>query len=152
MSKEKICYVIMPFSKLATVTEKKWTETFEELFRPAIEDAGLDYKCIRSTIRNGSFTKDILMNLKNAKVVLADVSGTSPNVMWELGSRHTFSRRTILVVRKGMSTERIISDLKNYGVIEYTLTPIAKANAFKRKIKELLEGIEKDPDRADSPV
>lgn len=152
MVNEKICYVIMPFSKLGKITEKKWTETFEELFKPAIEDAGLEYKCIRSTIRNGSFTKDILKNLKNANVVLADVSGTNPNVMWELGVRHTFSRRTILVVRKDLSTEKIISDLKNYGVIDYVLNPLPKVNAFKKKIKELLEGIEQEPERDDSPV
>lgn len=142
----------MPFSKLGKISERKWTDTYNELFKPAIEEAGLDYTCIRSTIRNGSFTKDILQNLKNARVVLADVSGTNPNVMWELGVRHTFSRRTIMVVRKDMSAERIISDLKNYGVIDYTLSPLRKVNQFKMRVKELLEGIENEPDRNDSPV
>jgi len=142
----------MPFSKLGKITEKKWTETYEELFKPAIEDAGLRYICKRSEIRNGSFTRDIIQNLKNSRVVLADVSGTNPNVMWELGVRHTFSKRTILVVRKDMLSERIISDLKSFGVIEYNIRTIIEINKFKRKIKSLLEGIEEDPEHVDSPI
>jgi len=142
----------MPFSKLGKVSEKKWTETYDELFKSAIEDAGFGYTCKRSEIRNGSFTRDIIYNLKNARVVLADVSGTNPNVMWELGVRHTFSNRTILVVRKDMLGERIISDLKTHGVIEYNTRNITEINKFKRKIQSLLEGIEDDPEHIDSPI
>jgi len=99
----------MPFSSMGNVTEKDWTEIYTQLFKPAIEGSRLRYTCTRSQIRNGAFTKDIVQNLFTANVVLADITFFNPNVMWELGVRHALTNRTILVARKDVMTERIIS-------------------------------------------
>lgn len=142
----------MPFSNIAGISEQEWTETFEELFKPAIEGSRLGYICERSEIRNGAFTKDIIENLKNAAVVLADVTGLNPNVMWELGVRHTLSKRTIMVVRSDKAENRIISDMKIYGVLSYNPNSPKAINDFKKEIKRILSQIEENPDRSDSPV
>ena len=140
----------MPFSDLNGITEQKWTEAFTELFVPAITEAGFGYVCERSDIRNGAFTKDIIQNLKNSHVVLADITHFNANVMWELGIRHALSKRTILIARNDVM--QIISDLKIYGVIPYSTSNISEINAFKKKIKEILQKIENEPERSDSPV
>jgi hypothetical protein len=142
----------MPFSSIAGISEKKWTETYEELFKPAIEDSRLGYVCERSEIRNGAFTKDIIENLKNASVVLADVTGLNPSVMWELGVRHTLSKRTIMLVRSDKAENRIISDMKIYGVVSYNPNSARGVNEFKTQIRKILTDIQKSPDRSDSPV
>jgi hypothetical protein len=148
----KLCYVIMPFSKLSGISDIEWTKTFSELFKPTIEEAGLGYTCQRSQIRTGDFIKDIIYNLKNARVVLADVTGYNPNVMWELGVRHALSKRTIIVSRKGVNEKPILSNMSNYGLFSYTMTDVEEINIFKKQIKECLLDIEKNPDRSDNPV
>ena len=140
----------MPFSELGGITEQKWTEIFEELFKPTILEANLNYDVERSEIRNGAFTKDIVENLKNSHVVLADITYVNANVMWELGVRHALSKRTIIVARNDVI--QLISDLKIYGVIPYNDGNITEINNFKKKIKDILLDIEKDPERKDSPV
>jgi len=142
----------MPFSTMGNITEKDWTEIYTELFKPAIEGARLRYYCTRSQIRNGAFTKDIVNNLFTAYVVLADITFFNPNVMWELGVRHALAKRTILVARKDVMSERIISDLKIYGVIPYDPTNLTKASDFKREIKSALKKIDDEPERSDNPV
>lgn len=134
------------------VTEEDWTEIYTQLFKPAIEGSRLKYRCTRSQIRNGAFTKDIVQNLKNAHVVLADLTFFNPNVMWELGIRHALAKRTILVARKDIMNERIISDLSIYGVIPYDPTNLTRATEFKTKIKDALKDIDSDPNRSDNPV
>lgn len=152
MKIKKKCYVIMPFSDLNGITEYQWTEIYEQLFRPAIEDARLGYVCERSELRNGAFTKDIVQNLKHAHIVLADITHFNANVMWELGVRHALSKRTIMVARHDVMKQKITSDMSTYGVIAYDPTVLTKVNEFKNKIKNMLKGIENAPERSDSPV
>jgi len=142
----------MPFSAMGNITEKDWTEIYTELFKPAVEGARLRYYCTRSQIRNGAFTKDIVNNLFTAYVVLADITFFNPNVMWELGVRHALTKRTILVARKDVMRERIISDLKIYGVIPYDPTNLTQASDFKKEIKSALKKIDDEPERSDNPV
>jgi len=72
--------------------------------------------------------------------------------MWELGVRHALAKRTILVARKDVMSEKIISDLSTNGVIPYDPTNLTKATQFKRDIKDVLKKIDTEPDRSDNPV
>jgi len=148
---KKLCYVIMPFSKYVGIEENEWTEVYENIFRPAIEGSGFGYKCERSEITAGSFTKEIVVNMKNAHVVLADITGFNGNVMWELGVRHALSPRTIMVSRNKILDSKVISDLKIYGVHLYDNNAGA-IKEFKQNIKKSLKKIDEDPDRPDNPV
>jgi len=141
----------MPFSEHVGIKEKEWTEVFEKIFKPAIEGSGFGYRCERSEITAGAFTKDIVENMKNAHVVLADITGFNGNVMWELGVRHTLSPRTIMVAREKILDVKVISDLRNYGVHTYDNNAGA-IDRFKKTIKEQLKKIEENPDRLDNPV
>lgn len=142
----------MPFSDLMGIKQEEWSEIYTELFSKAIEESGLEYDCERSDVRNGAFTKDIVQNLKNADIVLADITHFNGNVMWELGVRHSLKNRTIIVARENVMSEKIISDLSNYAVISYNPTNLKKINEFKKKIKEILKKMDEEPDRIDSPV
>ena len=151
-SKEKrLCYVIMPFSKHVGINESEWTDVYETIFKPAVEGSGFGYRCERSSITTGSFTKEIVENMKNAHVVLADITGFNGNVMWELGVRHALSPRTIMVSRDNVSEKKVISDLGTYGVHFYENNG-RSITQFKKEIKLVLKEFEKNPDKADSPV
>lgn len=149
---KKICYVIMPFSKHAGISAAKWTEIYNHFFKPAIESAGFGYKCIRSEITTGSFTKEIVENLKNAYLVLADITAFNGNVMWELGVRHSLSTRTIIVTNKNVKSKKFISDLSIYGVVEYSTKGPKQIDFFKADIKKILKKIKEVPQKPDNPV
>lgn len=96
----KTCFVIMPFSGTddPKMRESQWTEVFQHTFKPAIEAAG--YACVRSQVRTGNFVKDIIESLWKADLVVADLTGSKPNVFYELGIRHSLKRRTIMVAQR----------------------------------------------------
>lgn len=150
MNNKKKCFVIMPFSETDSTAEKKWTEIFEHTIKLAVEECGLGYECKRYGLGRANIIKDILEDLNRAQVVIADLTDSNSNVLWELGVRHTLSRRTILIAQ---DKKFLLSDLKDYPLItyKYKQTP-AEVSKFKREIKGKLEDIEANPEKPDSPV
>ena len=74
------CFSIMPFQ-----------EGFDDINRiiaEAAEECGLEY--VRSDRRDqaGSVLSQILSDIRSAAVVVADISGHNPNVLYELGIAH----------------------------------------------------------------
>ena len=138
----------MPFSETDSLAEEKWTEIFKHTIKPAVEESGFGYECKRYGLGRANIVKDILEDLNRAQVVIADLTDDNPNVLWELGVRHTLKRRTLLI---SQDTKSIPSDLKDYPVIPYDQTK-AGFDKFKDDIKSKLEDIEADPDKPDSPV
>lgn len=148
MNNKKKCFVIIPFSKTKSCTEQKWTEIFEYIIKPAVEESQLGYECERSIAERENIIKGILEALNRANVVIADLTDNNPNVFYELGVRHTLTNRTILIAQ---GEEHIPFDLSSYPVAFYSESP-AKIAEFKKDIKKKLEDIEKNPDRSDNPV
>lgn len=138
----------MPFSDTQSCTEQKWTEIFEYIIKPAVEESGLGYKCERSVAERENIIKGILEGLNKANAVIADLTDNNPNVFYELGVRHTLANRTILVAQ---GEEHIPFDLRPYPVALYGESP-AKIAEFKSEIKKKLKDIETNPERSDNPV
>ncbi|WKA26384.1 hypothetical protein [Bradyrhizobium roseum] len=141
---KKDAFVIMPFSP--TPSCKDWTEIYDHVFRPSLVDLG--WTCERASPETGSLIASIVDKLSTVTVVLADVTDRNANVFYELGVRHSLSRRTIMV---SQSTEHVPSDLKGYWHVVYGLMP-AKITQFREDLKRILARIEEDPDRNDNPV
>lgn len=140
----------MPFSETDSLAEGKWTEIFEHEIKPAVEESGFSYNCERYKFRRANITKDILQELNSTLVVIADLTDNNPNVLWELGVRHTLSKRTILIAQ---DKKFLPSDLKDYPIITYKYKQRpAEVSKFRREIKDKLEDIEADPDKPDNPV
>lgn len=138
----------MPFSETQSCTEQKWTEIFEYIIKPAVEESKLGYECERSVAKRENMIKGILKGLNRANVVIADLTDKNPNVFYELGVRHTLANRTILIAQ---GKKHIPFDLRPYPVTFYSEAP-AEITKFKRDIKEMLEDIEENPERPDNPV
>lgn len=79
---------------------------------------------------------------------MADLTGINPNVMYELGLRHTFKRPLMIVKQKGCE---IPFDVNDYIVHEYENTPTG-LKYFKKLVREVVEDLENYPEKPDNPV
>lgn len=140
------CFVIMPFSTSPTHTEEEWTEIFEHFFKPAWNSFNID--CYRTKVSRGSITKDIIEKLFVASIVFADLTDLNPNVMYELGVRHTFKKPSVMVKAKGT---QIPFDVSVYNVFEYEYTPKG-LQELQNYLSSVIEDIQKNPNKADNPV
>lgn len=142
----KDCFVIMPFSTSQSHTEEEWTEIFENFFKPAWNAFNVD--CYRTKVPRGSITKDIIEKLFSANIVFADLTDSNPNVMYELGVRHTFKKPSVMVKARG---SKIPFDVNSYNVFEYIYTPKGLED-LKNHLRNVIGDIQKFPNKADNPV
>lgn len=99
MAKENeklICGIVMPISAIDGCSEGHWAD-IQDILTEAIEDAGFDANLVSNADDVGIIHKRIIQNLYDNPVVVCDVSGKNPNVMFELGLRLAFDKPTIIV-------------------------------------------------------
>jgi hypothetical protein len=95
ISKEK-CGIIMPISSLDGCTEQHWTDVKSILYE-AIDLSGFDANLVSNADDVGIIQKTIIQNIYDNPIIVCDVSGKNPNVMFELGIRLAFDKPTIIV-------------------------------------------------------
>ena len=149
MAKKK-CFVIMPFSSTNSTSAKNWTFIYDKIIKPAVEDSGFDFECKRSKATRGNIIKDIVIDLNESDLVIADMTEHNANVCYELGIRHGLKVGTILLAQNRRFLN--IFDLHNYASHVYNWkTPIGR-RAMTKKIRELLIDFLKEPLKPDNPA
>lgn len=103
------CFVIMPFGQ-------PLDRYFNNIFVPAVVDAGLDPIRADSLFRSTNIVGDIWRLTKNATVLLADLTGKNPNVFYELGLAHAIGKPVVLVSN---TIDDVPFDLRSLRVLIY---------------------------------
>lgn len=147
--KIKTCFVITPLSRSKSCREKDWTEIFRKLIKPAVEQSGYNYQCIRSEALHGNIIEGIIEQLHRAELVIADLTDKNPNVFYELGVRHTLGGCTILIAQ---DLKFVPFDLRHLAIQIYDWRVEEGREGFKTQIKDIIKLIETHPERALSPV
>jgi hypothetical protein len=102
------CFVIGPigdkFAPIGSEGRKRYEDAiqvYEHVIFPACKANGLDPVRADGIAKAGEITEQIFRHLIEDEVVIADVSGGNPNVMYELGLRHTRDLLTIQIGEYG---------------------------------------------------
>ena len=119
MAKTKV-FMIMPFTD-------EFFEVYEMLRREFEE--GFDFSNAAVEGNQQNILKDIIQPLYETDIVIADLTGLNPNVLYELGVAHTFNKKVIVITQDDLSL--LPFDLKQYRAKDYS-------THFK-KFAELLE-------------
>lgn len=144
------CFVIMPFSKTKSASARKWDFIYKKIIRPAVEESGLEFTCKRSTATRGNIIKEIIVDLNDNDIVIADLTDHNPNVCYELGIRHGLKVGTILLAQKREFLN--IFDLHNYASHVYKARNENDRRNTIEKIRELLKDFLGNPSKPDNPV
>lgn len=91
-----ICGIVMPISEIDGCTESHWADVLE-IITEAVEDADFAANLVSNADAVGIIHKRIIQNLYDNPIVVCDVSGKNPKVMFELGIRLAFDKPTIIV-------------------------------------------------------
>ncbi len=143
------CFVIMPYGR--TETEKKeHSRVYKFLIKTAVEDAGMT--CVRSDIegKGGYIMTNVIDDLANSEIVIADLSGNNWNVAYELGMRHVMHKRgTILICDD--KTE-LPFDIKSLNIFIYPQDWLDQMEELCDKLRKIIEGRLSGQTICDSPV
>lgn len=96
---ERTCGLVMPISPIDGCSTEHWAEV-KAIVADAIEsmaDFTLKVKLVSDADDVGVIQKRIVQNLYSSDIVVCDVSGKNPNVMFELGMRLAFDKPTVII-------------------------------------------------------
>ena len=114
--KKKTCFVIMPIADISGYDAGHFTRVYKHLITPACEAAG--FKPVRADDVSSShmIVVDILQKIVESDIAICDLSGRNPNVLYELGLRQAFNKKTVLI--KDNKTENIF-DVQGFRHAQY---------------------------------
>ncbi len=93
---KKRCGLVMPISALDDCSEQHWADVRQILFE-ALEAVGFEAQLVSEADDVGVIHKRIVQNLYDNPIVVCDVSGKNPNVMFELGMRIAFDKPVVII-------------------------------------------------------
>ena len=155
------CFVVMGFGKktdFETGRGLDLDQSYHNLIKPAVEAAGL--KCIRAdeVVHSGLIDTPMYELLLKADVVVADLSTSNRNAIYELGVRHALRPYTTVIMAEEQMMKSLSFDLNHIVVRQYRhLGEDIGVSEAKRFTSELTDAIKKimavEPKlRWDSPV
>lgn len=94
---ERTCFVIMPIADMSGYESGHFNRVYTHLIKTACDHAG--FKPIRADeVTSSNFiVLDILKRIVECDIAICDLSGRNPNVMYELGLRQAFNKKTVLI-------------------------------------------------------
>ncbi len=155
---KKRCFVVMGFGiKTDYTTGRKLdlNKSYQYLIKPVLEQKG--WECVRADEMPNSGMIDLQMYLEllQADVVIADISTTNANAIYELGIRHALRPFTTIV----MAEDKFVYpfDLSHIAITRYThlgdSIDYGEAERFHGVLNGLLDAaLNQAPPPNDSPV
>lgn len=106
----KKAFVLMPFEE-----ELNWA--YSSIILPAFGSAGFEVTRANEINNQRSILKDIVVSISDADVVIADLTGSNPNVYYELGIAHALGKQVVMISQDEPHSAPF--DLRSYRITQY---------------------------------
>lgn len=111
--RERHCFYLCPFAE-------PFNAVFYDHVKPALEREGFSVERADEIFGTGPIMEDIWEAINSCEIVIADVTGRNPNVMYEIGMAHTVGKPVLILTQ---DINDVPFDLKQYRCIVYGYTP-----------------------------
>ena len=102
--------------------EDELTTIYEGVVKPVVESKGLFCQRAADYRTNKEIMKEIWTAICQSQVVIAEMTGLNPNVMYELGISHTVARETIMMTQNLGKNQEFPFDMAHIRRIQYQNT------------------------------
>lgn len=134
---KKSCFVITPIGAVGTMIRRKIDGLLDEVIEPILNELGYEAIVSHRINESGTMTAAIIQNVYNCDLVIANLTGNNPNVMYEVALRHA-SAKPIIHIAENVS--ELPFDINDQRTIEYT-DDMSGAQELKGKLRVMIEGI-----------
>lgn len=146
MTEKKRCFVIAPMGEENTRTRQLSDRIYEDFIKEIAKKCNYEAIHPARLHRAGLITPEIIKHVISDPLVIADLTGGNPNVLYELALRHAVRMPVVQFVAKGQpklpfniqETRTIVFDIDN-------------VNSRKKAISDMIEEI-RDLENNSSPI
>lgn len=138
-AEEKTCFIVTPIGSDADPIRRHIDGIIDAVIRPELRDKGYKVIVPHRVPNPGTITKQIVQDIYNSDLVIVNLTGNNPNVMYELALRHCFNKPLILIAERGT---KLPFDI----VVERTIYYINDAQGvleLREQLSEALSAVEK---------
>jgi hypothetical protein len=133
------CFVMQPFEGLLG-------GYYESIFKPAIEQAGLEaVRADDDIFATGKIMDQVWRGIRQATVLVAELTSKNPNVFYELGLAHALEKPVVLV---SSNQEDVPFDLRHIRAIFYDQTDPFWGQKLINKIADNIKSALTNPEEA----
>ncbi len=146
---KKSCFVVCPIGNEGSDIRKQADYLFNHIIEPACDKFNFDPIRADKIATSGLITNKIIKNLRDAEIVIADLTGHNPNVFYELGVRHALNKQVILIKHE---KDRRPFDVQQINIIDYkSLDDPEEMQKLKNKLIQHIGGILTESEEIDLP-
>ena len=145
----KLCFVISPIGDPGTPTRKRADQVLKHVIRPAAEQCGYHAQRSDDISQPGIITNQVIQNLLEAPLVIADLTERNPNVFYEVAIRHLVRKPLVQMIEV---TEQIPFDLAASRMIKIDHKDLDSAEEATKGLIAQIQAVEKDSSLVDNPI
>jgi hypothetical protein len=127
-------FVVMQFTE-------RYNELFDQVIKPVCKELGLQAHRADETYSPGLIIADIVKQLSESKIVIAEITEANPNVYYEVGYSHAMNKPTILIADKGI---KLPFDVSAFRTLFYE-NSIGGKHKIENGLREFLSNILAQP-------
>lgn len=149
MPLERVCFVIAPIGLPGSDTRKRSDQVLKHIIRPAAADRG--YKAIRADeiSEPGIITSQVIQQVVDAPLVIADLTERNPNVFYELAVRHALRKPLVQIIAIGEQIPFDVAGMRTIAVDHHDLDSVEETRA---EINKQIAAVESADGHFETPI
>ncbi|WHO71702.1 hypothetical protein [Rhizobium sp. BT03] len=150
-AKKKTCFVVSPIGNDGSQERIHADWLLEGIITPVFAAHYANYQIVRADKMPapGLIDVQIIEQLLDAELVIADITTLNPNVFYEIGVRHVVNKPIIHMVR---ANDPIPFDIKLFRHIPFSVATPQALESAKAALREALEATFAEDFKVDNPV
>lgn len=147
---KKICFVISPIGHEGSDIRRRADQVLRHIISPAVNVA--DFETIRADqiSEPGMITSQVIQHIIEDPLVVADLTGSNPNVFYELAIRHAIRKPLVQIIQKDEKIPFDVAGMRTIPVDHQDLDSVEEAKQeITRQVKAI---IKKKPEEIESPI
>jgi hypothetical protein len=139
-TQEKFAFVIMPLRNANLMN------IYNTVVKPIVESKNLECRISEDYPTNKELMKVIWKAICQSQVVIAELTGFNPNVMYELGISHTVGKETIMIIDEN---QKFPFNISHINIIHYQNT-LGGYPVLRKKLSDTLDNVLKEIEKESS--
>src|SRR5262245_28509041 len=100
IANQGVCFVVSRIGPEGSEVRDRADQVLEYIIAPAARACGYEARRADHILQPGIITQQIIADLINAPMVVADLSGHNPNVFYELAIRQVFRKPLVQIINE----------------------------------------------------